>query len=59
MSLMVVGVVIVVYPVNVTSNAVTVKDDYLTVVDAQSTSQSISMPVEYVNYTVSTVNGSL
>ena len=57
-SLMVVGMVIAVYPINVAASTVTGKDDYLTLVDTQSTLQSISMPVEYVNYTVSAVNGS-
>ncbi len=61
-SFMVIVAVIAFYPVVVASNnanIVTVKNDYLTLADEQSTFQSISMPVEYVNYTVSSVNGSL
>jgi hypothetical protein len=59
LSLLVVGVVIAVYPGTVASNTVAIKDNYLTVADSQSTLQIISMPVEYINYTISTVNGSL
>ncbi|MGD0645400.1 MAG: hypothetical protein ABSA75_10895 [Candidatus Bathyarchaeia archaeon] len=58
-SLMAICVILAVYPFNVTSIAITVAADYSTASDSQSTLQSISMPVEYVNYTVSMVNGSL
>jgi hypothetical protein len=52
-------VILAVYSVSVSCRSVTVKDDYSTVSDSQSILQSISMPVEYVNYTVSVINGSL
>jgi hypothetical protein len=58
-SLIAICVMSAVYPVDVASRAMTVKIDYSTVLDSQSTLQSISMPVEYVNYTVSMANESL
>lgn len=58
-SLMAICVIVAIYPVNAASRAITVKADYSAVSDSQSTLQSISMPEEYVNYTVSMVNGAL
>lgn len=55
-SLAVVGLVLATYTVKVTA---TVNDYYQTVEDTQVNPQQISMPTEYINYTIFTVNGSL
>ncbi len=58
-SLTIICLILAVYPFNVASRAIAVKADSSTASDSQPALQSISMPVEYVNYKVSTINGSL
>ncbi len=57
-SFMLMCLVLAVYPENVTSKASAESGYYSVGSDSQSTLQSFSMPVEYINYTISMVNGS-